>query len=332
MKKIDDNIDDIDKNNSFKKFDITGKELINNKDLYNQIHKILNDIIQKSNLPSFNIEDNIIIKQIGDGTYGIIYKVIHKETNEKYAMKKILAYTPEKLELFIKEFEIIHSNPHINILGIFGIYIKCIDQKKYLLYILMDLAENDWDKEIIEKAKNNNYYTENELITILKQITSALAYLQRDKQVAHRDIKPENILIFNKGKKNYKLCDFGEAKVEPYLDDCNSLRGTELYMSPVLYSNLKCGNKKVKHNIYKSDVFSFGYCFLYAASLNYDIIHAVRDLKFQGLVNKLLDKFMKKNYSDEFIDILSKMINVDENERIDFVDLEILINDKFIND
>ena len=330
MKRLDDNIDDIDKNNSFKKFDITGKELINNKDLYNQIYKILNDIIQKSNLPSFNIEDYIIIKQIGDGTYGRIYEVIHKETNEKYAMKKILAHTPEKLELFIKEFEIIHSNPHKNILGIFGIYIKCIEHKKYLLYILMDLAENDWDKEIIERAKNNNYYTENELITILKQITSALVYLQKDKQVAHRDIKPENILIFNKSKKNYKLCDFGEAKVEPDLDDCNSLRGTELYMSPVLYSNLKSGNKKVKHNIYKSDVFSFGYCFLYAASLNYDIIRAVRDLKFQGLVNKLLDKFMKKNYSDEFIDIISKMINVDENERIDFVDLEILINDKLI--
>ena len=319
--------DNIDNNEEDKKFEITGKEFKKNLELYEEIYIKLSKIIKKTDLPSFNMKNYEILEQIGDGTYGIIYEVVHKETNKKYAMKKILAHTPEKLQHFLKEFEISHSNPHNNIISIFGMYIKCIAKTKYLLYILMDLAENDWDKEIIERAKNNKYYTEKELITILKQITSALVYLQRDRHIAHRDIKPENILIFD--KKTYKLCDFGEAKIEPDLKKSNSLRGTEIYMSPVLYTNLKNGIKKIQHDIYKSDVFSFGYCFLYAASLNYNIIHAIRDLKFQGLVNKMLDKYMKEKYSDEFIGIISKMINVDEKERIDFIELDKIINEKY---
>ena len=193
----------------------------------------------------------------------------------------------------------------------------------------MDLSESDWDSAIKERAKENNYYTEVELITILKQINSALAYLQKEKNIAHRDIKPENILIFENNI--YKLCDFGEAKISPNLKRENSLRGTEIYMSPLLYNGLKNNIKKIQHNIYKSDVFSLGYCFLYAASLNFNIIYAIRDLKFQGLVEKMLFKFMKIRYSKDFIQIISKMITINEDERIDFVDLEEILNSKYKN-
>ena len=94
-----------------------------------------------------------------------------------------------------------------------------------------------------------------------------------------------------------------------------------MYMSPILYNCLKNKIKKVQHDIYKSDIFSLGYCFLYAASLNFNIINSIRDLKFQGLVDKMLNKYMKSRYSVVFIDIISKMINVDEKKRIDFNDL-----------
>ena len=240
-----------------------------------------------------------------------------------------MASSIEKLEIFLKEFEISHSNHHENILNIFGIFIRCIDKTKYVLYILMDLAKNDWDTEIKEREKNKNYYTEKELIIILKQINSVLLFLQNNRNIAHRDIKPENILIFNNNI--YKLCDFGEAKISPDLKRQNSLRGTQIYMSPILYNCLKNNIKRVQHNIYKSDIFSLGYCFLYAASLNFNIINAIRDLKFQGLVDKMLDKFMKSRYSIEFIEIISKMINVDEQKRIDFNDLNILLEEKYNN-
>ena len=88
------------------------------------------------------------------------------------------------------------------------------------------------------------------LIIILKQLVSALVYLQKEKSVSHRDIKCENILIF----KNfvYKLCDFGEAKQKVERNIRKTLRGTDFYMSPLLYNGLINHENYVKHNPYKS--------------------------------------------------------------------------------
>ena len=66
---------------------------------------------------------------------------------------------------------------------------------------------------ILKSRKRKNikkYYTEDVLISILKQISSALCFLQKEK-IAHRDVKPENILAFKNTV--YKLGDFGEAKI-----------------------------------------------------------------------------------------------------------------------
>ena len=40
---------------------------------------------------------------------------------------------------------------------------------------------------------------------------------------------------------------------------------------------------------------------------------------------------MKKRYSDEFIEIISKIIKIEENERIDFIDLEKILKGKYNN-
>ena len=136
--------------------------------------------------------------------------IINKKTNMKYAMKKIIANNLSSLETHQKEFEIVHQYSHPNILDILGICIRCLDQTTYVLYVLMDLALYDWDFEIEKRKKIKKYYTEDELISILKQISSALCFLQKEK-IAHRDVKPENILVFKNSV--YKLGDFGEAKI-----------------------------------------------------------------------------------------------------------------------
>ncbi len=203
--------------------------------------------------------------------------------------------------------------------------IKCFDLNTFSLCVLMDIGETDWDVEISEHLAANKYYNEQELISILKQLTSALLYLQREKKIAHRDIKPENILIF---KNNiYKLGDFGEAKGAKDNNKLNTLRGTDIYMSPILYKGLQLSKEDVVHNLYKSDVFSLGYSFLYAVSLNHDIINEIRDLDDPEEIKNVLFKMMKPRYSDTFINIILKMINLDEKTRIDFVGLDKLIKE-----
>ena len=319
------NIDiNIDKEEDIPIFD---KELRKDKIKYNQLQYQLKTILVKSCLPKFNIDYYIIKNQIGTGSFGIIFQVYNIKTRCKYALKKIFAPDISSLQKFVKGFELVHQNPHNHILDLIGICIQCVDITNYILYILMDLAEQDWDKEINYRASLKKYYTEEELVNILKQLSSALYFLQKEKKIAHRDIKPENILIFK--NEVYKIGDFGEAKENKIPKQFSTLRGTELYMSPLLYNGLHENKEDIKHNQFKSDMFSLGYCFVYAASLNLNIIFKIRDANNMISLKKILMKEFDRRYSEKFLDLILKMIAYNEEKRIDFIELEKILKEKF---
>ena len=182
------------------------------------------------------------------------------------------------------------------------------------------MANNDWDKEIKSRLKKRKNYTEKELINILRELTDALLFMQKELKISHRDIKPQNILVFSNGI--YKLADFGEAKEVKISKRLNTLRGTELYMSPALYEGLKKGKNDVPHDPFKSDVYSLGFCMLYASSLNFDLLYEARDYNSSDMINMILNKsFIKKIYSDNLITILSNMLLIDEKKRFSFQEL-----------
>lgn len=304
---------------------IENPKIRNDEHLYNSIQRKMKCILSKGKLPLFNIDNYAIEKQIGEGSFGLIFRVVNKKTNIKYAMKKIIANNLTALESYQREFEIVHQNSHECILDILGICLRCLDQTTYVLYVLMDLALYDWDYEIEQRKKYRKFYKEEELITILKQISSALVFLQREKKIAHRDIKPENILVFKNGL--YKIGDFGEAKVNRYMRNNarSTIRGTEMYMSPILFKSLQENLDDVQHNIYKSDVFSLGYCFVYAAALDFKIIYEIRNINSDFKVKKILQRMFFLKYSNDFIELLLKMICNKEEDRVDFIGLEKLL-------
>ena len=300
-----------------------------NSFLYENIQRKLKKILSKGRLPVFNIDNYTIGKQIGDGSFGTIFEVTNNKTRIKYALKKIVTSDINNLEKYQKEFEIVHQSTHPYILDIHGICFRCFDSTTFIIYVLMDLAEHDWEVEIYNrKTQNNNFYTESQLINILKQLSSALLFLQKDKQISHRDIKPENILVFKNGI--YKLSDFGEAENEAKIDDRQkTLRGTELYMSPLLHEGLLHDVDYIVHNTFKSDVFSLGCCLIIAACLDFEVIKEIRKLKKVFMIKNYLIKIFKRKYTDKFIDLLLKMINFNENERVDFIQLDKIIKDSF---
>ena len=304
---------------------IENPKIKNDEHLYNSIQRKMKCILSKGKLPLFNINNYEIEKQIGEGSFGLIFRVVNIKTNIKYAMKKIIANNLTALESYQKEFEIVHQNSHKYILDILGICLRCLDQTTYVLYVLMDLALYDWDYEIEQRKKSRRFYKEEELISILRQISSALVFLQREKKIAHRDIKPENILVFKNGI--YKLGDFGEAKVNRYMRNNarSTIRGTEMYMSPILFKSLQENMDDVQHDIYKSDVFSLGYCFVYAAALDFKIIYEIRNLNSDFKVKKILQRIFFLKYSNDFIELLLKMICNKEEDRVDFIGLEKLL-------
>ena len=277
-----------------------------------------------------NINEYKIIQQIGEGTYGKIYKVINKQ-GKKFAMKKIICHDKTELRLTKTEFQIVMKNQHENILKIEGMSEKILDETTFALYILLELADNDWENEVSKRAKTLKFYKESELMDILRQLVSCLAFLQKNK-ISHRDIKPQNILVFKSTL--FKLGDFGEAK-ETNIKTSGTLRGTELYMSPILFEKLREENminpnstapKSVKHNLYKSDMFSLGYCMIYAATLTFDSIGSLREVYEIRDIEKILKNWFRKRYSDKFIKIVLRMIELDETKRFDFLELEEILN------
>ena len=296
--------------------------------LLEHLKLIINDIFSKSKLPTFNIEDYIISRRLGEGTYGIIYSVFKKsEQNKEYALKKIIAKSITEVRDFINEFELVYSCEHPNIMKIYGFCLRILDTTTFAIYVLMEKSKYDWDKEIKSHLVNKKYYTEKELINILKQLSEALLFLKNKLKISHRDIKPQNVLVFEGGI--YKLADFGEAKEIKISKKLNTLRGTELYMSPVLYEGLKQDKSNVRHDSFKSDVFSLGFCIIYAAGLSYNLLFQIRDITDNEALENIINFHLAKVYSKNFLLIVSLMLKIDEIKRYGFSEILEFINTNY---
>ena len=295
--------------------------------LFSHITKRINHILASSKIKQFNLDEYSFFRRLGEGSYGVIHCLIHEKTKEKYALKKIIAYSLNKIQEFTKEFELVHICDHPNILKIYGLNINLLDQTTYSLQVLMEKAERDWDKDIKRRLQERRYYTEEELVSIMRQLTSALLFMKEKFNITHRDIKPQNVLIFEGGI--FKLADFGEAKEIKVKKNLNTLRGTELYMSPALYNGLKISKDDVDHDPFKSDLFSLGFCLVYAATMNFNFLYELRNINNDDIIKKKIREHLKDNYSEKFIEIINKMVELDEKNRFDFKDLSKEIEDKY---
>ena len=286
-------------------------------------------ISKECKIPSFDESNISYIRPIGQGSYGVIYLVEEKNNKKQYALKSILCNDLEQILKHKKEFELSYSLSHNNFIKIYNAHFKYLDMTTYMLYILMERGDSDWGTEIEKRAKLNNFYTEKELVNILKQLIDVLSYFQKNK-IAHRDIKPQNILVFKNDV--YKITDLGEAKDAKNNTQLATLKGSQYFMSPNLFSAFKYtgNNTKVVHNIFKSDVFSLGFCFLYAMNLNMKLIQSLREENNMKNVINIIKKFgLDKKYSEKFMNIIYNMIQIDENKRMDFIELYNEINKIF---
>ena len=284
-----------------------------------------NNILIKKLEPEndFNTKEFKIIKKLGEGTFGKIYAIKWLKTNDLYALKKMDldeydVYVFQKKVRIIQNF--IKSTKHNGVIKLYGdksIPIQNTNQFNY--YVIMELAERDFEKEINSRRVANKYYTEEELLDIIIQLVKTLSLMQKN-NITHRDVKPQNILLI---KGFYKLCDFGETKiitgVGPILQ---SVRGSELYMSPILFYAYNKNVPSVLHNTYKSDVFSLGMCTLLAACLTARPLCDLREIKNMITIETIIINNLINRYSKKMINLIIKMLEIDENLRMDFIQLE----------
>ena len=264
----------------------------------------------------FNENDYKILTQLGEGTFGKIYLVEDINKN-RFCLKKIFSPDERNCDKMIEEYLFMSKIKHNNIVSIIEIKKNPIN---LTANIIMEVAITDWEKEINERSKKNIFYTEKELFFIIKQLINALSFLQK-KKICHRDIKTQNILIFKNN--NYKIADFGEIKqIIGEENSIHSVRGTHLYMSPILFKAYNNKEYNIKHNPFKSDVFSLGLCFLFASTLNINNLFKVRDYYDDEKLQLFIMSLIGKKYSFNLILLLSKMLTLNEFQRPDFIELE----------
>lgn len=141
-----------------------------------------------------------------------------------------------------------------------------------------------------------------QFITYARQILSALAFVH-SKNIAHRDIKPGNILLDNSG--HIKLSDFGIS-----LRNANNVVST--FSGSLLYEPPEIVLKK-PHNPMQADIWSLGVLFAFLINgctpWHCDNINTLKT-RICTATYKL-----KTNTPPEIVDIITRMIVVDPNER-----------------
>jgi len=303
------------------------------------IHKYEKKESKLNLMKGFDSENYNILNVLGEGTFSQIFLVENNITHEKFALKKMTETKLDKLEEKKHECELImkltKEDEQLNLVKVYGIQIKKLDKFNMVLYILMEPAKSDWEYELKNRHYEKKFYTEEELKNIILGLVRTFSSLQK-RGICHRDVKPQNILSFGNGV--YKVTDFGEAKANH--KNCKSnfsqntsvqtLRGTELYMSPILFNALRQNPENdLQYNAFKSDVFSLGLCFLLACTLSYQPLYLLRNANNLANIEAIIDEYIINRYSKNISDLLFKMLQLEEKDRPDFIELESMILNNF---
>lgn len=143
---------------------------------------------------------------LGSGTYGTVYKAVHRKTGIGYALKKYTTASkdtgmPFDLIREASSLAALHDCPNV----ITKRTVLCEPGPTY--YMVMDYCANGTLSELIKRTPGG---LQADLVrAYMRQLLVGLAACH-DRSIIHRDVKPQNILISDDNV--LKLCDFGGAR------------------------------------------------------------------------------------------------------------------------
>ncbi len=250
-----------------------------------------------------------IIKVLGQGGFGIVYKVenLHRVNDNIFIIKELFLQKGsfrhrgktivgtnldmrdvfEKMKAdIVEEVDILASITNKNIVKEYGYF-----KENQTIYSLMEYI----DGVDLEEYIKEHPFDENKAIDLLKQLIHGLKEIHA-KNIIHRDIKPSNIMRTDKGGV-YKIIDFTNNK--PYMDSEVVLTGitSQGYSPPELW------RKKAKVGAF-SDIYSMGMTLI--KLLTKENPPQIGDRSDDNSFQKSIDGL---NVSRGFRDIIRKMTN-----------------------
>ena len=247
-----------------------------------------------------------IYKKLGKGGFGSVYKVINKNDNKIYAIKRlsIKGLNQKDLEYIKNEANILSNIENENIVKYYESFYE--DDS---FNIVMDYCEfGDLRKILNEFKANGQFFSKSAIYCLIKSICFGLKEIHENNLI-HRDLKPENIFL----KEDLKLMigDFGLAKqLQNGTIHANTQIGTFQYMAPEILTKEKYTNKV--------DIYSLG-C----------IIYELCTLNFY-FANKTGGKINISFYGNDLQNLIDKLVEIESNKRPNINEIIEIIN-KFIN-
>ena len=272
------------------------------------------NIYQNPNQPREKIRDFIIIKEIGQGSFGSVF-LVEKETNKKkYALKVInkdfLSRTERTEEALIERL-ILSRCKHPSI-----VRLSLSFQSKNKLFFVMEYCPN---KDLDELLRKFGTFDPDLALQIICELVNVIDYLHNEMNISHNDLKPSNILL--DANFHIKLIDFSTAKIKGKIFDkhkgdfipseesiSKDIIGTAEFISPEMV------NQKITD--YKTnDIWALGI-------IIYMIFNGVSPFKDKNDF-MTLDKvkegkfdFIKKDIPDDVIDLINNILIEDTNKRL----------------
>jgi NIMA (never in mitosis gene a)-related kinase 1/4/5 len=237
-----------------------------------------------------SLEEYDIIKQLGQGSFSIVYQVRCKKTKKDFAMKEIKLdkLSAKEKEYTKTEVKILKQIRHPNIIKFEDSF---TENGKF--YIIMELATNgDLQQRISNYSEKGIHFSIDTIWNYIYQIVSGLQALHGN-NIIHRDIKASNVFIMENDL--LKIGDFNVGK--EFIQTLILTKiGTPVTMSPEAWNG-------EAYN-FKTDIWSLG-CLVYQIAAlklpfvaeNYAALYMkITKLKYEKLTNypKVLNLFIEK--------------------------------------
>ncbi|KAG2261940.1 hypothetical protein Bca52824_069019 [Brassica carinata] len=142
-----------------------------------------------------------LIKEVGDGTFGNVWRAVNKQTGEVVAIKKMKKkyYSWEEC-INLKEVKSLSrmNNPNI-------VKLKEVIRENDILYFVFEYMECNLYQLMKDRPK---LFAESDIRNWCFQVFQGLSYMHQ-RGYFHRDLKPENLLV---SKDVIKIADLGLAR------------------------------------------------------------------------------------------------------------------------
>ncbi|XP_003214457.4 ribosomal protein S6 kinase alpha-5 [Anolis carolinensis] len=144
-------------------------------------------------------------KPLGEGSFSICRKCMHKKTSQEYAVKIISKRLETNTQREITALKLCEGHP--NIVKLHEVY-----HDQLHTFVVMELLKGG---ELLERIQKKKHFSETEASYIMRRLVSAVSHMH-DVGVVHRDLKPENLLFTDESDNSeIKIIDFGFARLKP---------------------------------------------------------------------------------------------------------------------